>query len=582
MSPPPGTDNTELGYSDIIGMDQYNLNKLIMLYLENQKLEIKVNDEGTCNGLAVAFCKYATEGRQTDFIQIIQAIIKKGAALATIKRAETDIKLAETATQKAEITQKIAEAKMQFDEPTDISDSQINKFIGEVIFTFLPEVFDKRYSQDDSLGLISVSTPFKKTDPSGQVVEVQIPKPMQKIYNLGLIAKTDSWANIFEKMKANGTSWTLASLTHTVAVSVKDNQFHVYDPNERKIIVCKDGKELADHLAKKCFRLRNDIPPLDQMQITINVVAHPDKKIDFQFPNKKELVEELISQDPEYLGRTKEIDRSTYDQLTLAAIQNDTAMMKILLDLGVDYTDMALKTAAQHNRVDAISLLLEPQYRDHIKGEYGDQTETYARACKNAIEEGRIEAFRRLLDDPAVRNYVVESLQRKYIQQSYLELAAKSGNPECINQVISLIKEHNQNIDIPGLINSSKALKKAEHPGCIKLLKEQAGITEAVEDKKPQHQELKSYQPPEKSSSFIESLTPFTLVLRDILKSPIASIAKVIHKHLMIPQTEVKGSANGLDKQRQLKESLMAERDKTNEVLDEKINEEESVSKSFH
>ncbi|MBL7478454.1 hypothetical protein [Legionella bononiensis] len=550
----PNDKEIPLGYDDVIGMDQYHLIPMINAYLQHQgKIQLKADNNGLCNGLSSVYCKYVIEGKQDEFIKIIQAIIKKAGAIALIKKGE------------------IAEGTQQFNESGEISDSQINKFIGEAIFALLPEEFDKRYAQDDSVSLLGVSIPVKDAD--GKLTGALISKPMQKVYNLGLIAKTEEWSKIFEQMKANETSWTISSLKHTIAISVIDGQFHVYDPNDRKIMICDNGEELANLLASDSFGPDRNKQPLTQMPLTINVMAHPDKQISYGFPDKAELVEGLMEEDPAFLTRMIDVNVSNFDQLSVAAMQNDVRMIEVLFDLGVTGSDMALARAAKHNRLDAIEVLLRPEYKDRMVGlEFGFVTSTYDKACVNAIEEGRIEALERLLKDEDIGKRFDEYIQNPYVQKRYLQLAAKSNNPECIEKVISLIEKNNPGIDIPGLITDAKAIPKAIATGnrsCIELLKEKAGLETTVQKTAPEANTGIVLR--DKSSmTFIESLIPFTQFLKTMFTSALNAFTKLISisstpDGSTIMDTEQKGA------QKRIKDSVFGMRDSENtEQLQEK------------
>lgn len=550
----PNDKETGLGYDDVIGMDQYHLIPMINAYLEHQgKIRLKAGNEGICHGLSTVYCKFVIEGKQEEFIRIIQAIIKKAEAIGLIKKGQ------------------VAEGTQLFNEPGDISDSQINKFIGDALFTLLPEEFDKRYAQDDSVNLLGVSIPVQDAD--GQVTGAHVSKPMQKVYNLGLIAKTEEWSKIFEQMKANETSWTVSSFEHTIAISVQDGQFHVYDPNDRKIMICENGEELASLLASDSFGPDRKKQPLTQMPLTINVMAHPAKQISYDFPDKTQLVNELIKEDPDFLSRTINIHLSHFDLLSVAAMQNDVEMINVLFESGVTGSDMALARAAKHNRMEAIDVLLRPEYKDKMEGlESGFLNSTYDKACENAVEEGRLEALKRLLQNEEIGTRFNTCIQTAYVQKRYMQLAAKSNNPECLEYVISLIEKNNPGIDIPNLITASKALPKAIASGntrCIELLKEKAGLEPSIQKiatSVSKDSALNERTP----MTFLDSFTPFTQFLKTMFTGALNAFTKLISINRISDETKPMNSEQ-TGTQKRFKDSVMGMRDpEVSEQIQEK------------
>ncbi|MBL7481409.1 hypothetical protein [Legionella bononiensis] len=476
----PENKEAHFGYTDLKGFEQDRLIDMMTAYLtqESGKYNLEVNSGGICHGLTAVFCKYSAEGKQDDFIKTILAINKKGEIIEALKNGRVDDAV-----------------RLNVEANKYIDDSQINKFIRDVLWTFSPESFNKKYSQDDSLGLLTVQTPVKSEHLHEGMSAATTPKPLQQLFKLGLVAKTEDWGPIFDKMKAPNTQWTISYPLHTIAVSVIDNKFHVYDPNSRKIVVCDDGQAMATLLAKSFSFSLNEKDALKQMPLTVNIVAHPDKKIDFQFPDKsKDILDNWLKDEPARVNQIDYVEVTLeYNSLTMAAMQNDKEMIAHLFEHGATDSSLALKIAAEHNRLDSLDILLNDKYRTQLNGI--DIRTTYSNACKAALRSGRIEAFERLLEDPEINKYFINGItvtstctesERKSAEFNrgiYLEKVACSGNPQCIEKLIKVLKENKvtENEIADTIKNNQKKIFKAaeesKNSQCIQMLKELAGIS---------------------------------------------------------------------------------------------------------
>ncbi|WP_019217219.1 hypothetical protein [Legionella tunisiensis] len=101
---------------------------MLNLYLKVNKIELKVNKTGICNSLATIYCKYALENKEEEFLTILRFIEHKGKEI--LYAQEHGVPLPGT------------------DEFSNLDESIINKFIGEVLFTYRPKEVDKTLNRD--------------------------------------------------------------------------------------------------------------------------------------------------------------------------------------------------------------------------------------------------------------------------------------------------------------------------------------------------------------------------------------------------------------------------------------------------
>lgn len=510
----PGHKGIALGYTNLEGLEQRHLIKMMTAYLTQEigKYDIEVDKGGICHGLSVIFCKYGAEGKQDEFIKTILAINKKGEAIEALKKGYVD-----------------DATRLNIEANQSINDNQINKFIRDVLWAYAPDSFDKRYSQVDSLSLVSVETPVNAEDLPEGMIAAKTSKPLKQLYSLGLVAKTEDWGPIFDKVKAPNTQWVISNPLHSVALSVTDNKFHVYDPNNRKIEVCDDGQALASTLAKMFSFGSGDA--LKEMPLTVNIVAHPNKAVDFQFPDKKDILDGWLKGDPKRVDQVVPVKVVyEYNSLTMAAMQNDREMIAQLLEHGATDSSLALKIAAEQNRLGALDILLDEKYRTQLKGL--DIQSTYINACKASLLSGHINAFKRLLKDPAIHEFVKEGLtdpkRTSFFQCMYLEKALASGNPKCIEMVIKELKKDVVGIDIADTIKTHqkklfKAATESKNPQCLEMLKELAGMSEPVQKQAPILE--KSIAEVKNSNYLIESMISFTEFFKNKLDKLLTSVA---------------------------------------------------------
>lgn len=451
------TDNLPLGYSSLVEMRQEYVIPMINFILDAGDINLVANKNGICNGLAAVYVKYALDGKRDEFVNLIEAINKEGKAASLGQESEPL--------------------------PEGITESKINSFIQEVLNAYLPQEFNKKLCQDDGVQNLKVQVPQATEGQEGEVTTTLQPMKLQKVYNLPLVAKREHWGFIFNKMAVPNTAWTIATPTHTVAVSVTENgAFEYYNPNNKKFeLLTHDaknsaGRKLANLLSGDAFP--TEAGALETMPLTINVMAHPSTTIKFEFPTHEKIIDYLCKKDSDYMHANVDMgENAPFDQLTMAAMQNEVEMIKEWFRKGATDARMAFKIAARDNRIEAINCLLEDDFREFLNDDDGDPVVTLMAACKLALQAGRLEAFERLIQDDVILSKIIAGITHAEHGVSYQRLllsgVAASNNPECVTKVLTLLGKHVSKDTIAKTIQTQDILriaKEAEHPVCLAIL----------------------------------------------------------------------------------------------------------------
>ncbi|HHF7343696.1 TPA: hypothetical protein ACPSKB_000089 [Legionella feeleii] len=467
---------------------QLTLVPMLNLYLQANKIDLKANKTGICNGLAAVYCKYALEDKEEEFLIMLQYIEHKGKEILYAQEHG------------------VAPPPSTNDKFSNLDDSKANKFIGEVLFAYLPKEFNKTLNQDDSIQLL------KFLDKDGVTQ-----KPIVKEYNLALVADVKDWSQIFNKLKVEGTAWTVGTPTHAISVFVKNGEFRVYDPNHTLIDICKDGKSLAK-LLTTVFPDNDKAATL--LPLTINICSHPDKPSNHQYPTKEWIFKNLLKKEPDKINQFMEINGHKFDSLAMAVLQNDVEQIRLCFEKGASNPEVALQLAARDNRLDAIDVLLKDEHRKLIK----NPDKVYVESCRLALETGRYEAFERLLKDEAINAAFCSSIRDAKNRADFLQLVATSGSPQCIEKLVECYQKNIADVDIPALIKSSNAIGAAEKSGnkrSVQLLCNLAG----VELQTSQEKSLVDFPSNDKETrTLIEGFCTFIQFINDMIYAAISLI----------------------------------------------------------
>ncbi len=142
-------------------------------YLEWNNLPFQLGTKGVCNGLSSVYIKYTLEGRQDEFFEILDGIVRK--------KAYSEI------------------------------DHRVDQLVVEILLSQNPELFNQKLSQTSS---------------------TQALQSLKPAFCLGLTTSDQNWSKIFHSLKLrDGEVMLVQSINHTVALSKKNGIYQIYDPN---------------------------------------------------------------------------------------------------------------------------------------------------------------------------------------------------------------------------------------------------------------------------------------------------------------------------------------------------------------
>lgn len=442
---------------------------MLQKYLTFNKINIAVDTGGICAGLAAVYCKYAIEDKEQEFLDMLELICEKGAAIenntfSTEKNEDTD---------------------------------KLNGFIFQTLAAFLPQNFDPTLSQDDNGKNVKIEV----EDPITKVKET---KPLALKYNIALAVSRGSWENIFKRFKdIDSCPMTISSPIHSIAVCKKNGEFRVYDPSHNQLDICSNEKELVN-LLSQIFSQEGKAASI--LPLAVNVYSHPIKEINATFISKGQIIKNLVSHAND-LNQSVKIDGYNFDSLAMATLQNDIELINLLLDNGASNTDVALQLAARDNRMDALELLLTPENRKYLK----NPEETKLNACRLVCHFGRYQAFQSLINDKETNTHFLKALEDINYQKEILALVVKSSSSLCLEALINYYESNINGLNLPVLIDS-KIIELAQKKGnqkCLNLLNDKSGqmIPNLSENK---IDVISQPETVEETNSFIAGLRLFT------------------------------------------------------------------------
>lgn len=473
----------------VIGLEQSKVVPMLRKYLEYNDINLEPSAQGICNGLAAVYVKYALSGKEEEFLSKLHQIHEKGQAIERITSMDFHQDRKEPL-------------------PTPEQDSRLNQFIAEVMFAFLPQKFDKQYSQDDSVRLLKIIV----QDPDNPLL--QTGKPMTQEFNLGLAASTRDWGQILNRLKVDGTAITVNSPTHSIAIAVENGQFRVYDPSHHTIDVCETGNDLAKLLSREVFPDQGKTAK--ELALSINVYCHPEHQANHPFPSKEWIVQHLSTdRETDKINRCATINAIQFDSLAMAAMQNDVDLIRLLVKNGANHPEVALQVAARDNRISVLSLLLEDEFKQLIN----NKEKTFSEACSVALESGRVASFAALMEDPEVKRHFIECIKDP---EHRIEIFKKTAASECsgsLQQLVECLEMNCSEIDIPSLIKESHAIQLANNTGdkkSMELLAKKCGIELPVSASKTSR-DFPTTVP--ETHSLIRKMLSFTHFIKELYKA---------------------------------------------------------------
>lgn len=335
-----------------------NLNK----YLDWHNLPVRMDKGGICNGLSTVYVKYALQGRQEEFEEILDRI-----------------------------------ARMKTDPPE--MDEEVNLFVLDIARSFKPEEYNKELNQYKSIEALSIDG-----------------NNLTSSFNLGMVTNDNNWSTIIQELNLRDDEVMLVrSVDHAISITKKNEKYKIYDPN------CPSGfktvsneKELAQELHINAFQytgklgkfipqfIEND-PILGQvlgklrallgmngsLGMEIQVIRHPSSNhIHRKFPNISNLYEQYC--DPQKTAIIA--SGASINNLYSAIVLDDNDAINVLFRMGLQDKDPFTSTclAVALNNTAVLDTLLSK-----ITNDDKDLTKLFS----TALACGRKEAFEKLLEN---------------------------------------------------------------------------------------------------------------------------------------------------------------------------------------
>lgn len=355
-------------------------------YLENNKISIKLDEGGICNGLSSVYCKYALQGKSSEFFVMLKRIIDKD--------LNTDYSL----------------------------DTKLAEFLQEVILTQTPAEYDEKMNQSKGIGKLKIDD-----------------QPIDSLLNLSATATVVQWTAVFNQIKRNGLAYTVSTPYHTIAISVENDTFRVYNPNFKEgFREFKDTKQLVEQFGSNFAitdKSSKSSPPGELLfPLVVNVVSKQTQQLDHPLPKKADLIQTLIPTNAD-ATRQVEITQSsgpkTYDSLSLACMEDDVELYNILIAKNAIPNINHLDRAAENNSLKILKQFME--------GKNNFTTRDFSNAAGRAIKGGRSESFDQLMSDPNTAAYFKQELTKESNSKEVLKAAIESGNPKCVERVLGLM-----------------------------------------------------------------------------------------------------------------------------------------------
>ena len=352
-----------------IDVEQGKVIERLNKYLKWNNLPLKMNKAGMCNGLAMVYAKYALEKKQKEFMELLHYVAGK------------------------KINQEM--------------EDRVNFFITEILVSYMPEMFDLKLNQSNSMQTLKVND-----------------KPLKSAFDFALTTSDKNWEEIIKTIGLQENEvMRVSSINHTVCVGRNKGKYVIYNPNYSS--GCKEfhnERELISELHTNVFHYTKG--PLGLLSsgplgMEINVIPHPDNP-PRSFPKVSDIYDAYLNRDN--VNDVAITDGKEFNTLQEAASIADSAAIKKLLSLGaIDKELEATADAIIANNIQAIDTLLL-----NIKPE----NEKFVPALfVAALRFGRKEALEQLINfkNPIPLNPVTA-----------VYWAAHGGNPELLKRVLDL------------------------------------------------------------------------------------------------------------------------------------------------
>lgn len=356
-------------------------------YLQLHNLPIRINEGGTCTGLASVFTKYVLEGKEQEFFNILNAIAER-----QIKKEMED---------------------------------KINIFVAEVVLSFNPSTYSPELDQRRSMDTLWVNGEHPKTS-----------------FKFGVVTSDKHWESIIQKLDLQENEvMPIHSINHSIAITKRGGTYFVYDPNYTWGVQSFTTEQaLIKALHDNVFNYA-DGPLCMHLEIFSSHKKEPART----YPNINDLYKNHI--DDNCINQVAKFKKSplTFDTLTTAARIDDVAAVNYLLEHGatppliagsIDEATNILHIAIHtgHNALRTLVSKMDPKYIDDIPEEKIHNLFIYASFC------GKEDSFDVLLENERFARVFNKWLADTEGNKKLISAATDGGNVKLLQKILSLRK----------------------------------------------------------------------------------------------------------------------------------------------
>lgn len=373
----PSTTSVHRGQGKLV----HNLNQ----YLENQDLPVRMEVGGVCRGLSVLRCKYVLEGREQEYLSMLDKI-------------------------------------SNLDSLNTGSATDLNHFIVEVIIAFAPALFDSKKGQSNALSNLAIGG-----------------KPLSSSLDFSMITSDENWISIFKAIDLQqGEAIALGSPNHAFSLSRLSDGigYRLADPNDRNgFIDCPDEQSLITALHK----IAKSTGFEGSLGLEVEVIRHPNSSSDRlpPLPSIDELYSNYMTPHAQFKKVSPGGREELWDQLNFACRRDNLEVVKHLVDKS--------QSVPKRNEIFK-ALILALSFNNSSTSEYFLDRCTLIDALDHAkmvlfdsvIGKGTLNSLELLLKHEKTQAFYLESVLTKENAQRIIHGAAKGGrSPEILRTIMS-------------------------------------------------------------------------------------------------------------------------------------------------
>ncbi|KTD78484.1 hypothetical protein [Legionella waltersii] len=380
-------DKTLLPTDKPIHRDQCRLIRVLNKYLESQDLPVRMDIEGVCQGLSALRCKYVLAGRENEYYEMLDKLTS---------------------------SKKLSSSSFM----------EVNHFIVEVLVAYMPDLFDVRKEQKDSLSNLSIDY-----------------KQLSASLELCMITTDKDWELIFDEINLQkDEAMLLTVLGHAVSVSRPPNAegYRLADPNEPKGYVdYPDAESLiaALHKIAEYCNLKGDLG------LTIELVRHPNAEPrTSSLPSIEDIYDRYSSKSAQFTridSNKKEVDCG---QLEFACRRDNIEVVKCVIDKLKPMPKeivLGLITALKSNNSQVADYLLSIPLAKHFKLKDIAPEDSINMYFDITFDTGHYKCFEMLLTHNKFQDYYLNQLLTKENALNIIHKVANSANPELLQTLLN-------------------------------------------------------------------------------------------------------------------------------------------------